>query len=266
MPILHAIVLGIVQGLTEFLPVSSSGHLIIVPWLFGWTELAADPGLNQTFDVALHLGTFVGAVGYFWRDIWSFVVRPERRRLGLLLLVATIPAGLVGLVVKDTVADGREWLIGVMLIVFALVLSWADGLPERRTAEAPVGAFALRDAVIMGVAQAAALQPGVSRSGVTISAGRWLGFTREDAARLSFLMSLPVIGGAGVVKGVDVVSTGGIPADLVPPFLWGMAAAGVTGAAAVWGLLRVLRTRTLRPFVAYRIAAGLAIILIAAIR
>jgi len=266
MPILHALVLGIVQGLTEFLPVSSSGHLAVVPWLFGWDELANNPELNQTFDVALHMGTFVGALGYFWRDIWSFVVRRERRRFGLLLLVATVPAGVVGLVVKDVVADGREWLIGVMLIVFAVVLWWADRLPERRVAEAPMGGFGARDALVMGVAQAAALQPGVSRSGATISAGRWLGFTREDSARISFLMSLPVIGGAGLVKGVDVVNAGGVPAELVPPFLWGMAAAGVTGAAAVWGLLRVLRTRTMRPFVAYRIVAGLAIIAIAAAR
>ena len=185
--------------------------------------------------------------------------------MGLLLLLATIPAGLVGLVVKDTVADGREWLIGVMLIVFALVLAWADRLPARRVAEGP-GGFAARDAVIMGLAQAAALQPGVSRSGVTISAGRWLGFAREDAARVSFLMSLPVIGGAGLVKGIDVVNAGGVPPELVPPFVWGTVAAGVTGAAAVWALLRVLRTRTLRPFVAYRIAAGLAIIAIALLR
>ena len=264
MPILHAIVLGIVQGLTEFLPVSSSGHLVVVPWLFGWEELADNPELSQAFDVALHMGTFVGAVAYFWRDIWSFIVRPERRRMGLLLLLATVPAGAVGLVVKDTVADGREWLVGVMLIVFGLVLAWADRLPERRAAEAP-GGFSVRDALVMGVAQAAALQPGVSRSGATISAGRWLGFSRESAARVSFLMSIPVIGGAGFVKGVDVVNAGGIPPELVPPFLWGMAAAGITGAAAVWGLLRVLRTRTLRPFVAYRLAAGVAIIALAAL-
>lgn len=265
MPILHALVLGIVQGLSEFLPISSSGHLAVVPWLFGWTELTANPALNQTFDVALHVGTFVGAFAYFWRDIWSFVVRPERRRMGLLLLLATIPAGLVGLAVKETVADGREWLIGVMLIVFGLVLWWADRLPERRVAEGP-GGFGARDAVIMGLAQAAALQPGVSRSGVTISAGRWLGFGRADAARLSFLMSLPVIFGAGLVKGKDVMDAGGIADHLVAPFLVGMLAAGVTGAAAVWALLRFVRTRSLRPFVFYRVAAGVAILALAAVR
>ena len=123
MPILHAIVLGLVQGLTEFLPVSSSGHLAVVPWLFGWKELTRHPDLNQTFDVALHIGTFVGAVAYFWRDIWEIVFDRSRHRLGLLLIVATIPAGIAGALFEEALAKPSIWLIGLMLIVFGLVLA-----------------------------------------------------------------------------------------------------------------------------------------------
>lgn len=266
MPILHAIVLGIVQGLTEFLPISSSGHLQLVPWLFGWNSLENNPDLNQTFDVALHIGTFVGALGYFWRDIWSIVTTRTRHRLGLFLLLSTIPAGVVGVVLEENLADANEIVIGVMLIVFGLVLAWVDRRESTRTAEMGDAPFGLRDAVIMGVAQASALQPGVSRSGVTITAGRLLGFDRESAARLSFLMAMPVIAGAGALKGVKVIADGGLPPGLAAPFLWGMLASALTGAFAVWFLLRLVKTRTFMPFVAYRVVAGLAVIAIALAR
>lgn len=260
MPILHAIVLGIVQGLTEFLPISSSGHLAVVPWLFGWKELTNNPDLNQTFDVALHLGTFLGALAYFWRDIWNIVVTPARHRLGVLLLLATIPAGLVGVAFESALADANIWLIGVMLIVFAVVLAVADKRLATRTAEMGDRPFGIRDAAIMGLAQAAALQPGVSRSGVTISAGRFLGFDRESAARLSFLMAMPVIAGAGGVKGLKILVNGGLAPGLTAPFFAGMLASAVTGAIAVWFLLRLVKTRSFTPFVIYRVVAGLAII------
>ncbi len=266
MPILHAIVLGIVQGLTEFLPVSSSGHLAVVPWLFDWQELTTDPELNQTFDVALHIGTFVGALGYFWRDIWGLVTTRERHRLGLLLLLSTIPAGLVGVAYESELADANELLIGVMLIVFGLVLAWADRRVPTRAAETGDRPFAARDAVVMGVAQAVALSPGVSRSGVTITAGRLLGFDRESATRLSFLMMLPVTAGAGAFKGLGVISDGGLAPGLAAPFFWGMAASAVTGALAVWGLLAFVRTRTFTPFVVYRLVAGAGIIAVALAR
>ncbi|MBA2608400.1 MAG: undecaprenyl-diphosphate phosphatase [Actinobacteria bacterium] len=262
MPILHAIVLGIVQGLTEFLPISSSGHLAIVPWLFKWKELTNNPDLNQTFDVALHIGTFVGALAYFWRDIWSIVVTPARHRLGLLLVLSTIPAGLVGIAFESSLANANELLIGVMLIVFGLVLYAADKQVATRTAEMGDRPFGVRDAAIMGLAQAAALQPGVSRSGVTISAGRFLGFDRESAARLSFLMAMPVIAGAGFVKGLKIVADGGLGPGLAAPFFWGMLASAVTGAFAVWFLLRLVKTQSFTPFVIYRVIAGLAIIAI----
>lgn len=266
MSILHAIVLGIVQGLTEFLPISSSGHLAIVPWLFRWTELTNNPDLNQTFDVALHIGTFVGALSYFWRDIWGLVTNRSRHRLGLLLLLSTIPAGLVGLVFEETLADANEVLIGVMLIVFGLVLGWFDRRTATRAAEMGDQPFGARDAAIMGLAQAAALQPGVSRSGVTITAGRLLGFDRESAARLSFLMAMPVIAGAGAVKGLKVLADGGLGPGLAAPFLWGMLASALTGALAVWFLLKLVKTRTFMPFVVYRVIAGVAIIAIALAR
>ena len=144
MPVLHAIVLGLVQGLSEFLPISSSGHLVLVPWLFGWTELTANPDLNRTFDVALHLGTFVGALAYFRTDVALYAgaalrslrnraVRSRDERLAWLLVISTVPAAVVGALLESLVEDqlSAEWMIGVMLVVFALVLRWADGLPGR---------------------------------------------------------------------------------------------------------------------------------------
>ena len=266
MPILHAIVLGLVQGLTEFLPVSSSGHLILVPWLFDWQELTRDPQLNQTFDVALHMGTFVGALAYFWRDIWDIITTRARHRFGVLLLLSTVPAGLVGLVLEESLAEANELLIGVMLIVFGIVLAVVDRRVSTRTAEMGERPFEIRDAAVMGIAQAMALQPGVSRSGVTITAGRLLGFDRESAARLSFLMSMPVIAGAGAFKGLKVLADGGLGPGLAAPFMWGMVASGVSGAMAVWGLLRIVKTRSFAPFVVYRVVAGLAVIGIAIAR
>jgi undecaprenyl-diphosphatase len=267
-PILHAIVLGVAQGLSEFLPISSSGHLELIPWLFGWDDLT--PGLDQAFDVALHLGTFAGAAAYFRRDLAALAragVRSAARRrvegpderLAWLLLVSSVPAATVGAGLESTIEEhaGDPWLIGVMLVVFGVVL-WAA---DRRLAGArPVEDFALRDALLVGSAQALALQPGVSRSGVTISAARALGFGRDAAARLSFLMSLPIIAGAGLYEAVDVLGGEGVPARFRPAFAWGVAASAVTGFAAVWLVLRVVRTRSFAPFVVYRVALGLAVL------
>jgi len=273
-PILHAIILGITQGLAEFLPISSSGHLEIVPWLFRWEELA-DPELSKTFDVALHMGTFVGALAYFRADVLRLIssavgtivrrrVETPDERLVWLLVVSSVPAAVVGAGLEGVIQDSlaAPWLIGTMLIVFGVVLWWADRLAERRE----VGEFGLRDALLLGGAQAMALSPGVSRSGATISMGRAVGFSRDAAARLSFLMSLPIIGGAGLYKGVDVARSGGIPAGFEAAFLWGTVASGITGFAAVWLLLRYLRTRSFAPFVWYRLAAGLLILLISTSR
>ena len=273
MPILHAIILGITQGLSEFLPISSSGHLELVPWLFGWNELTDNPELSKTFDVALHVGTFVGAVAYFRVDLLRLAgsvsrsaarrrVETPDERLAWLLALSAVPAAVTGATLEGVIQDnaGAPWLIAVMLIVFGLVLAVCDRLPERRE----IGEFGLRDSVLMGVAQAAALQPGVSRSGATISMGRALGYTRDAATRISFLMSLPIIGGAGLYKGMDVVAGDGIPADFVPAFAWGMASAAATGFAAVWLLLRYVRSRSFRPFVIYRVLVGAAVLLVTA--
>jgi len=251
-----------VQGLTEFLPVSSSGHLILVPWLFDWTELTRNPELNQAFDVALHMGTFVGALAYFWRDLLRLVLRD--RRLGALLLLSAVPGAVVGALLNSALEDhsGAEWLIGVLLVVFGLVLLWADRLKGERGEDD----FGMREALLMGAAQAAALQPGVSRSGATISMARKLGFERDTAARLSFLMSIPIIAGAGLYEGLNLAADGGIPPGFGTAFVVGIVTSGITGFAAVWALMRYIRTRSFLPFVSYRVVAGVAVVLIAAVR
>jgi len=269
--VLHAIILGIVQGLTEFLPISSSGHLILVPELFGWNELTDNPDLEKTFDVALHMGTLVGAVWYFRADLGRYIAAGwralTRRSLGetdgrvaWLLALTVVPGVIVGAAFGDVIDEhlGDPILIGVMLIMFGTVLLLIDRLAGDR----PVDDFRTRDAVIMGVAQAVALQPGVSRAGVTMTAGRWLRFDRAAAARLSFLMSIPIIAGAGVYEGAGVIADGGIPSDFVAPFIWGFLASAVSGFLAIFWLLRYLQTRSFLPFVVYRWVVGGAVIII----
>jgi undecaprenyl-diphosphatase len=264
-PILHAIVLGITQGLSEFLPISSSGHLLLVPWLFGWDDFRGDASLEKAFDVALHLGTLVGAIAYFRRDVVRLVSaaftdsRSNDGRLAWLIAASTVPAAITGALLADPIEErtDEKWLIGVMLIVFGLVLLWAD----RRRGTRPAEALTLRDAVLMGSGQALALQPGVSRSGVTITTGRWLGLSRDGAARVAFLMSLPITFGALVFKAVDV---GGVPEGFEAQFAWGIVASGITGYAAVWGTLWLVRTHTFLPFVIYRVALGSAVLLLLA--
>jgi len=272
--ILHAIVLGLTQGLTEFFPVSSSGHLAIVPWLFGWDDFGNGETLAKAFDVALHLGTLVGAVAYFRTDLRRYLraglaavfARGEPvtqdGRMAWLLALSAVPAAVIGAALSSTIEglDDEIWLIGVMLIAFALVLYWADHLGGDRGFDT----FSRRDALLMGLGQALALQPGVSRSGVTISVGRWLGLDRDAAARISFLMSIPVIAGAGLFQFAKVQADGGIPSDFLGPFLWGMVAAGVSGWLAVWFTLRWVRTHTFTLFVVYRIALGVLVLGLAA--
>ncbi len=267
-PVVHAVVLGVVQGLTEFFPVSSSGHLILVPWLLHW-DVTTDTDLNKTFDVALHLGTFVGAAAYFAPDLARLAkagigsirhrrIRTADERLAWLLLLSSLPGAAAGALLENFIEDnlGEEWLIAVMLIVFGLVLAAADQLRGKRSADE----FGLRDAATMGVLQALALSPGVSRSGVTISGARGLGFQRDAAARLSFLMSLPIIGGAAVYKGVKVLAGSGLPHGTGGAFLAGMLTSAVTGGLAVWGTIRYVRNHSFTPFVVYRVLAGAAVL------
>jgi undecaprenyl-diphosphatase len=268
-PILHAIILGVTQGLSEFLPISSSGHLLIVPWLFRWHELTDHPDLNKTFDVALHLGTFVGAIFYFFNDLKDLAIggvqsirkraiTNDSERLAWLLLLSAIPGAALGALFETPIEDhlGKIGLVATMLIVFGVVLAFAD----RAKGERDVKGFRVRDAVIMGAAQALALQPGVSRSGATISAGRWLGFERDAAARISFLMSLPIIGGAVAYKGVKLLGTGLAPGTGAA-FAWGVIASAVTGFGAVWLVLAYVRRHSFTPFVTYRVVVGLALLI-----
>jgi undecaprenyl-diphosphatase len=271
-PILHAIVLGITQGLSEFLPISSSGHLRLVPWLFGWEDFVGHESLEKTFDVALHLGTLIGAVAYFRSDIVRLVRAGFRRdartttdgRTAWLLVASAVPAGITGALFADVIEEktGYIWLIATMLIIFGLVLGWAD----RRSGSRTVEDVRLRDALFMGAGQAVALQPGVSRSGVTMTTGLLLGLNRDGAARFAFLMSLPITAGALVFKAADVFSEGGVPDGFVAPFTWGIIASGVTGWLAVWGTLRLIRSRTFAPFVAYRLVVGCGVLALYTLR
>ena len=276
MPILHAIVLGLVQGLTEFLPISSSGHLILVPWLFGWNDFAGYEGaesVKKAFDVSLHIGTLIALVAYFRRELAVYirdgvlmVIHRDRPatvegRIAWLLLLATVPAALVGAVFEDQIDEhlGEPWIIGVSMIVFGLLLYWADQQRGTRKLEE----LNVPDAAKVGAAQALALNPGTSRSGITITAARWFGFDRDSAARLSFLMSVPVIAGAVLFKGVKLAKDG-IPEGLVWPMIVGIITSAIAGWFAVWGTLKLLRTQTFLPFVIYRVLLGIAVLGIAA--
>jgi len=271
----QALVLGVTQGLTEFLPISSSGHLILVPWVGDWHYLETHEDFNKTFDVALHLGTLVAAIAYFRRDVallvraWlrsvgSRAIRDDDERLAWLIAAATVPAALVGGVGEDFISQklGEPWQIAVLLATFGLLLLWADRRPQDR----PLPRLRWRDAVGVGIAQALALAPGVSRSGVTITAGRFLRLDRSAAARFSFLLLIPVVLGAVVLKGTkDVLLGAGLPRGSAGPFIVGMLAAAVSGLVAIWALLGYVRTRSYLPFVIYRfVAAGLIALVIVA--
>jgi undecaprenyl-diphosphatase len=270
-PIYQAIILGIVQGLSEFLPISSSGHLLLVPWLAGWEEL--DPSIKKSFDVALHLGTLVAVVGYFWRDVSTYVVEGTKLvfvrkvppttdgKLAWLFVLATLPAAAVGALFEDQIDTrlGTPTIIGISLIGFGVLLAIADRSLGRRRVED----FRAKDALLVGAAQALALNPGTSRSGITMTAGRFLGFDREAAVRISFVMSIPVIFGAVVFKFAGLLSDG-IPDGLLVPLIVGIITSGLSGWLAVWGTLRIVRTRSFMPFVIYRIVLGVVVLVVVA--
>jgi undecaprenyl-diphosphatase len=272
--ILQAVILAVVQGLTEFFPVSSSGHLALARWAFGWDVFAGQPELELAFDVAVHLGTLAGAIAYFRADLARYISagiaavfhRDRRRdhdaRIAWLLVVTAVPGAIVGVLFADVLqVDTSIALIATMLIVFGLLLAWAD----RRHGTRDITTFRLRDAALLGLGQALALQPGVSRSGVTMTVGRLLGFSRDAAARVAFLMSIPIIAGAGLFSAVDVAGGDGIPPEFRWPFVVGMVTAAITGWAAVWATLRIVRTRSFDVFVAYRVVLGLVVLLVLAL-
>jgi len=269
--ILQAIVLGITQGATEFAPVSSSGHLILVPWLFNWS-IVNDVALNKTFDVALHVGTLVGAVAYFRKDLWRYLgawivsirhraIETQDQRLAWALVVGTIPGAAAGALFEDTIQEhlGEPWLIAVMLTVFGVVLWQTDA---RSRSDRGMDSIGVKTGFGLGVAQAVALQPGVSRSGITMTAARWIGMDRESAARFSFLLAIPIIAGAGLFKGFDLLQTGfqGYASE----FLWGFVSSAISGFMVIWGLLGYLRRHTFKAFLYYRLAvAALVFVMIA---
>lgn len=272
MPIIHAIVLGLVQGFSEFLPISSSGHLLLVPWLFGWNDFD-DDSLKKSFDVALHLGTFVAVLGYFRRDVTTYVregtklvfsrTKPTTPdgRLAWLFVLATVPAAAVGALFEDRIDNtlGTPIIIAWSLIGFGVLLAWADRAVGRRKVEQ----FQTKDALIVGAAQALALNPGTSRSGITMTAARAVGFDRDAAVRISFVMSLPVIFGAVVFKMAKLLSDGDF-GDLLVPMAVGVVTSCISGFVAVWGTLRLVRTRSLMPFVVYRVGLGIVVLVVLA--
>jgi undecaprenyl-diphosphatase len=269
---LEALLLGIVQGLTEFLPISSSGHLIIVPWLQDYTFLLDNPEFNKTFDVALHAGTLVAAIAYFRREVVAltrgFFAAARRRaittadeRVSVAIAIGTVPAVIAGGVGSGFIEDhlGEPWMIAIQLIVFGALLLYADRLPQRKG----LNGATLRDGWYIGLAQILALAPGTSRSGITITAGRYLGLDRDGAARFSFLLLIPIVAGATLFKGAEVARDG-LPSGVAGPMIVGTIAAAVSGYLAIAFLLRLVRTSSYRPFVLYRYAAGVAILLIIA--
>jgi len=269
MPIYQVVVLAVIQALTEFLPISSTAHLTLAPWLFGWK----DPGL--TFDIALHAGTLLAILIYFIRD-WVQIIGagigfnlgsdPQlRRNPGLLwlLAVASIPVGIVGyLFEKQADTTWRQpYLIGAMLIIVGVVIWMAEG---RRIGDKSMESIGWVDGIVIGIAQAFAVIPGVSRSGSTMSAGLFRDLNRETAARFSFLLSTPAIAAAVAKKAWDMHKEGGVPPEMKVPLAVGIVVTGVLGAIVIAFFLRYLRHRSLMPFVYYRIIFGIIVIALAA--
>lgn len=260
MTVFEAAVLGLVQGLGEFLPISSSAHLVLVPWLFGW-EYA-----GLTFDVALHVGTLVSVVAFFWQD-WLVLLhdgvrrRPTREgRLFWYLVLATIPGAAVGYLLEDQAETifRTPLLIGVLLIIMGVILFMVDKFAPVKKDLNRVG---FSDSMWVGVSQALAIIPGVSRSGITMTAGRLTGMDRETAARFSFLLSTPIIFGAGVMKLTELT-----PADLNLPFITGVVVSAVTGFLAIKFLLRYLTRNSFGIFVWYRLILGSGVVILSLVR
>jgi undecaprenyl-diphosphatase len=267
----QALVLGVVQGLTEFLPISSSGHLILVPWVADWTYLEANDEFNQTFDVALHLGTLIAAVLYFWRDIVDLTkaffaslrarsISTPNARAAWFVVVATVPAVFVGAAGESFIARhlGEPWQIAILLGGFAMLLWLAD----RRPTDLTVETMSFKDAIVIGLAQVLALAPGVSRSGVTITAARFLRLERDAAARFSFLLLIPITLGAVVFKGVSDVVLADLPPGSTGPFIVGTLAAAASGIVAIGALLGYVRRHTYTVFVVYRLLITVIVLLL----
>ena len=265
MPFYLLILVALVQGITEFLPVSSSGHLILI------SELSSAPDQGQAIDVAVHIGTLFAVVIFFWRDVAMGLAGIPRMltgridtagaKLAFLLMIATIPAIAFGLVLKLTgLSDAMRSMtvIGWTMLLFGLLLWWAD---QRGTIEKTEADWTTRDAIKMGLWQAVALIPGTSRSGICITAGRMLGYSRQDSAKLAMLMSIPTIVASGVLLGVEVIATA--DAQVARD---GAVAAVMSFVAALFALsimMRLLRSISFTPYVIYRVALGIVLLVVA---
>jgi undecaprenyl-diphosphatase len=270
MNLFQALILGIVQGLTEYIPVSSSGHLVLVPWLLGW------PDPPFTFEVLIQWGTLVGVFIYFWQDIWQIVqgviqglikgqpVGTFEAKLGWLVVIATIPAVLFGLLFKDFFESffSAPIYVGVLLGLAAIILVIAERFGSRQRELASIGWL---DALIIGCWQVLALVPGVSRSGSTITGGMLRGFDRTAAARFSFLMSIPALAGAGVIALKDLLESGSLAAEL-PALTVGFIAAAISGYFCIRWLLGYLQGHSLYAFAAYRVILSVIVITVALVR
>lgn len=255
MTALHAVVLGVVQGATEFLPVSSSGHLILVPALFGW------PDQGLAFDAAVHLGTVLALLIYFGGEIRRLAAGvlaglPADRRLAAAVMLASIPAGVAGLVFQHAIETRLRstTVVAVSTILWALVLWWADGRAAHNAVH-DLRDVGIGRALVVGFAQALALVPGTSRSGITISAGLFTGLDRSTAARFAFFLGLPVTIAAGLLQTL-ALARAGVTSDGLGVLALGVGTSFAAGLAAISFLVAYLRRRTLLVFVAYRIALG----------
>jgi undecaprenyl-diphosphatase len=260
--IFQAVILGVAQGLGEFLPISSSAHLVLLPWLFRWT----DPGL--TFDVALHFGTLAAVVIYFWKDWWQVIikgfteVRSVKGRLFWCLVAASMPGAIGGFLLekKAETIFRSPMLIAIMLILVGVVLYWAD---RRSAKKIEINNITFGTSILIGISQALAIIPGVSRSGITMTTGLLLGMTREGTARFSFLLLAPIIFGASMVELPHVISNSSM---ISLNFMIGMLVSCITGIVSIGFLLRYVQTKDFLLFAWYRFLLGALVIMIIIIR
>ena len=268
MPLLQVVVLALIQGITEFLPISSTAHLALAPWLLGW----ADPGL--TFDIALHVGTLIAILIYFFRA-WLQIIAQAigirygeddalRRNPGLLwlLVIGSIPIGVFGYIFgKQAETTWRSpFVIGTMMVVVGILMWLGERVGSRKK---DLSAVSFTDSLAIGAAQAIAIIPGTSRSGITITAGLFRNLDRPTAARFSFLLSVPAIGAAAAKALLDLMKHGGIPAGMHTPLALGIVISAVSGLAVIALLLRFLQRHTLYFFIYYRIIFGIIVIALA---
>lgn len=270
MPLIQVILLALVQGITEFLPISSSAHLALAPWLLGWK----DQGL--TFDIALHLGTLVAVLLYFFRD-WVQVIAqgfgvsygndPQLKQSRMLLwylALASMPIAVIGFIFKEQAEEWRSpFLIGGLMIGVGILMWLAD---RAASCKKNIAGITLADSLTIGAAQALAVVPGTSRSGITLTAALFRGIDRPAAARFSFLLSTPAIAGAAASALHHLMKQGGVPHDMRLPFVLGIAISGATGCAVIAFFLNYLRSHTLRCFIYYRLIFGIIVIALALFR